>query len=73
MAKAVLSRSERWEWSTEPEKLLLPADRAGDEVLRIRYRPHGGRTFRSFLLIADAEVGLTNERIVVAIDEHAGR
>lgn len=65
-----LSRSEKWEWSTAPEKLMLPADRAGDEVVRIRYRPHGATRYRSFLLIADAKLGLTDELIVRAIEEH---
>jgi hypothetical protein len=63
----------KWEWTTAPERLLLPASHAGQEVVRVRYRERGTRLYRSFLLLEPPAGGFTPEAIVAAIEEHSTR
>lgn len=62
-----------WDWTTEPEKLLLPASHAGQEVVRVRYRARGTRLYRSFLLLEPPAGGFTPDAIVAAIEKHSTR
>lgn len=71
MTRSLLSHSERWEWTTEPDRILLPADLANEDVVRVRYREHGTRTFRSFLLLLEDALTASDDLIVRAIEEHA--
>lgn len=71
MTTPTLEQLGEWQWTTEPEKLLLPASHAGQEVVRVRYRARGTRLYRSFLLLEPPAGGFTPDAIVAAIEEHS--
>lgn len=60
-----------WEYRTERDRLIMPASHAGDAAIRVRYRPIGGRVFRSFLMLGTGGETPEPDAIAAAIEGHA--